>query len=116
MVSQISISEGKPVIFLPLFIILCISASKDLFEDLKRHKSDEEENQRNVNVYRKEMWIKTHWEKVQVGEIVKIMKDEHFPVDLVCLYSTDSTRLCYIETKNLDGEANLKRKIVHKSI
>ena len=42
------------------------------------------------------------------------MKDEYFPVDLILLYSTDSTRLCYIETKNLDGETNLKRKICPK--
>eukprot|EP01016_Furgasonia_blochmanni_P015457 TRINITY_DN18440_c0_g1_i1.p3 TRINITY_DN18440_c0_g1~~TRINITY_DN18440_c0_g1_i1.p3 ORF type:complete len:121 (-),score=44.90 TRINITY_DN18440_c0_g1_i1:7-327(-) len=38
-IKEISTSGGKPIILLPLTIILTISALKDLFEDLKRHKA-----------------------------------------------------------------------------
>lgn len=38
MIPSISISDGKPVIFLPLSVVLTVSALKDLFEDLKKHK------------------------------------------------------------------------------
>ena len=40
MIPQISISGGFPVIFIPLSIVVSVSALKDLFEDLKRKKSD----------------------------------------------------------------------------
>ena len=39
-IKDISISGGAPVIYMPLFVVVSISAIKDLFEDLKRHKSD----------------------------------------------------------------------------
>lgn len=35
MIDSISISEGKPVIYLPLACVLLISALKDIFEDLR---------------------------------------------------------------------------------
>lgn len=44
MIKQISTSDGVPVNFFPLSIIIIITAIKDLFEDLKRHRSDNEEN------------------------------------------------------------------------
>jgi phospholipid-transporting ATPase len=44
MIPQISVSGGFPVIFVPLSIVVGVSAIKDLFEDLKRKKSDSEIN------------------------------------------------------------------------
>jgi len=46
MIPQISISGGFPVIFVPLSMVVAVSALKDLFEDLKRRKSDNEINLR----------------------------------------------------------------------
>lgn len=40
MIPQITISGGFPAIFIPLSIVVTVSAIKDLFEDLKRKKSD----------------------------------------------------------------------------
>lgn len=42
MIHEISISDDKPVIYLPLSVVVAVSAMKDLFEDMKRHKSDKE--------------------------------------------------------------------------
>jgi P-type E1-E2 ATPase len=50
------------------------------------------------------------WSKVHVGMIVKIMQDQFFPADLVLLNSSAAQGIAYIETKNLDGETNLKHK------
>ena len=45
-----------------------------------------------------------------------IHKDEYFPADLVLLNSSGAKGICYIETKNLDGETNLKHKLSNKEI
>ena len=45
-VPQISVTGGIPNILLPLSFVLFVSATKDLFEDIKRSKSDKEENMR----------------------------------------------------------------------
>ena len=47
---------------------------------------------------------------MHVGHIIKIRINEFFPADIILLNSSQSKGLCYIETKNLDGETNLKHK------
>ena len=44
MIDSISISDGKPVIFAPLMMVISLSAVKDMVEDYRRYKSDKEEN------------------------------------------------------------------------
>ena len=46
---------------------------------------------------------------LRVGDIIKIRNGEYFPSDLALLGSSDKL-ICYIETRNLDGENNLKIK------
>lgn len=45
---------------------------------------------------------------VQVGDIVRVAKDETFPADLVLLSSDRAEGTCHITTASLDGETNLK--------
>ena len=44
----------------------------------------------------------------------KLRKNEFFPADVVILYTSEPKGACFIETKNLDGETNLKHKIACK--
>ena len=71
-IKEISISGGQPVIYLPLSVIVSITALKDLFEDLKRHRSDNEENSRLIKVVRDGCLIQTTWKELRVGEIIKV--------------------------------------------
>ncbi|ERT00307.1 phospholipid-translocating ATPase [Sporothrix schenckii 1099-18] len=48
------------------------------------------------------------WKDLQVGDFVRIYNDDELPADVVVLATSDPDGGCYIETKNLDGETNLK--------
>jgi phospholipid-translocating ATPase len=49
-----------------------------------------------------------YWKDVRVGDFVRIYNDEEIPADFIILSTSDSDGACYVETKNLDGETNLK--------
>ena len=53
MIDIISISGGKPVMLMPLAFVIGVSMIKDIFEDFKRHKSDQMENFKMAWVYNK---------------------------------------------------------------
>ncbi|PGH34099.1 phospholipid-translocating ATPase [[Emmonsia] crescens] len=55
-----------------------------------------------------------YWKNVQVGDFVRIYNEEPIPADVVVLSTSDPDGACYVETKNLDGETNLKvRQALH---
>ena len=53
---------------------------------------------------------KDYWKSVQVGDWLRIYNDDPIPADIVVVSTSDPDGACYIETKNLDGETNLKVK------
>ena len=59
---------------------------------------------------------KQKWCDLKVGTIVKVYEDEYFPCDIIILKTSLPKGLCYVETKNLDGETNLKHKQADKKI
>lgn len=57
---------------------------------------------------------KDFWKNVQVGDFVRLYNEEQVPADIVVLATSDPDGACYVETKNLDGETNLKvRQALH---
>ena len=112
--------SGFPIILIPLSFVCIINGFKDFFEDLKRKISDNKENMSNTNAIkfkrREENFIKINWEKVKLGQIIKVEKGDYFPCDLILIYSSNKNGAAYVETKNLDGETNLKYKESPKDI
>lgn len=53
-------------------------------------------------------WEKTRWQDINVGDYIMVRNDEDVPADIVILSTSDNDNVCYVETKNLDGETNLK--------
>ena len=115
---EISNSNGKPVILFPLFIVVSVNGVKDFYEDWKRKKSDDQENSKNTLIYsfKKKNFIKKKWKDVLIGDIIKVKEDEYFPADVIILTSSEESNCCYIETKSIDGETNLKFKKTNKKI
>jgi phospholipid-translocating ATPase len=55
-------------------------------------------------------WKKTTWEDVRVGDFVKIKENQSFPADILIISTSEPENVAYVETKNLDGETNLKSR------
>jgi phospholipid-translocating ATPase len=62
----------------------------------------------NVPASGKARFHKDYWKNVQVGDFVRIYNDDQLPADVIILSTSDPDGACYVETKNLDGETNLK--------
>nr|XP_060623435.1 phospholipid-transporting ATPase IF isoform X8 [Anolis sagrei ordinatus] len=96
---------------LPLFFVITVTAIKQGYEDWLRHKADNEVNGAPVYVVRSGGLVKTRSKNIRVGDIVRVAKDETFPVDLVLLSSDRVDGSCYVTTASLDGETNLKTHV-----
>ncbi|KAI5464480.1 hypothetical protein BGZ63DRAFT_421507 [Mariannaea sp. PMI_226] len=51
---------------------------------------------------------KDAWKSIMVGDFVRIYNDDELPADIIILATSDPDGACNVETKNLDGETNLK--------
>ena len=53
-------------------------------------------------------WLTANRKKLEVGDMVMLKENEQVPADIIVLSTSNPDNLCFVETKNLDGETNLK--------
>ena len=94
----------------PFIIVISVSLIREGIEDHQRSKVDKEQNNEKVEVFRDGMWMDTVSGDLKMGEICSIKINGTFPADLVCIDSSLTEGICYIETGTLDGEKTLKVK------
>ncbi|XP_027029904.2 phospholipid-transporting ATPase VA isoform X2 [Tachysurus fulvidraco] len=112
------VNAFQPVLALaPVLFILSVTAIKDLWEDYRRHRSDQEINHMDCLVYSRteRRYVEQYWKDVRVGDFIRLRCNEIVPADVLLLSSSDPDRLCHIETATLDGETNLKQRQVVRS-
>ena len=114
-IKEISYSNGSPIMLIPFSFIVLINGIKDLYEDWKRKKLDDLDNNRLCLVYNniKNKFINKKWEDIKLGDIIKINKNEIIPCDMIILDSSELNGICYVEPKNINGESNLYMKEIN---
>ncbi|KAL8674999.1 MAG: hypothetical protein Q9168_000593 [Polycauliona sp. 1 TL-2023] len=124
-------TTGTYTTIVPLAFFVTLSMAKEGYDDLRRFKLDKAENNKPTVVLRYEdskpevrekptdsvstaqrpgQWQSTKWKDVRVGDVVKLVRNEAAPADLVVLHANGMNDVAYVETMALDGETNLKSK------
>jgi len=97
---------------IPPLLILTMTAFKDLVENIRRWRTDTSLNKSPVYRYNRttHRYQKCQWWDLNCGDIIILLKDDPLPADVLLLNCSDEEGIAYIETKDLDGESNLKQK------
>ena len=107
----LSFSPKNPVSMIATFtFVLIFTMGKDAILDYGRYKQDEKSNSRNCLIFSDKSWKKEKCFKITPGNIIKIKEDEECSCDILIIKSSHSNGYLYVDTKNLDGESNLKEK------
>ncbi|CDW72469.1 cation transport atpase [Stylonychia lemnae] len=112
-IPQTSNLSGTPFELLSLIVILLLTTIIEYHDDFKRKNSDRRENKREVQVYdaKKEIFVKTQWQHLKVGQVVLMEQNDLVPADMILIKSSCPSGLCYLESQNLQGENDLLKKV-----
>ncbi|CAK9112629.1 unnamed protein product, partial [Durusdinium trenchii] len=111
LIPAISNTKGQPATLVPLSAVVFMQAVKDLFEDCQRMHSDRVENSRQAVMVDEQLdETSIIWGQIQPGMVLKVQEGEPISADCLLLTSCHDDGHCCIETANLDGETNLKKK------
>ena len=117
-------TTGNFTTILPLLFFVLLTIAKEGFDDYKRHRLDRVENSRTATVLRPARdasgarpgrgrareWTAIKWRDVEVGDVLRLDRDDDVPADAVLLHVDSTDGVAYVETMALDGETNLKSK------
>ncbi|KAG5183758.1 hypothetical protein JKP88DRAFT_198883 [Tribonema minus] len=122
-IPSITNTFGIPTMLLPLVFVVAVDAVFMVIEDVERHRADRRANSSPTAVWDAAAgkFRAVSWSEVHVGDILKIRNREAIPADVLLLSVAEpdpaaAAGICYVETKSLDGETNLKIRQVPKGL
>jgi len=114
-IDEISNTNGYPTMLAPILIIVLVDGVMAVLEDLEKHEADRVANGTLTAVLQEDgSWSDPiPWMDVRVGDIIRVRNREVSPADVMLLAVAEpdprsKQGLCYVETKSLDGETDLK--------
>lgn len=112
MFSSYNPESSKITTSLPLLLVFIINIIRKGLEDIKRHRADYKQNNKSVLVLERtnSHFIEKPWHSLKPGDIIKIHKYESIPSDIIILKTSEEDFKCFVETADLDGETNLKKR------
>ncbi|KAG0491090.1 hypothetical protein HPP92_007953 [Vanilla planifolia] len=96
----------------PLIFIFAVSATKEAWDDYNRYLSDKKANERKVWVVKEGIRKQIEAQDIRVGNIVWLRENDEVPCDLVLIGTSDPQGICFLETAALDGETDLKTRMI----
>ncbi|OQU81318.1 hypothetical protein SORBI_3006G040500 [Sorghum bicolor] len=96
----------------PLIIMFIVSASKEAWDDYNRYLSDKKANERKIWLVKDGIHRQIKAQEIHVGDVVWLHENDEIPCDLVLIGTSDPQGICYVETAALDGETDLKTRII----
>eukprot|EP00268_Persea_americana_P027236 TRINITY_DN2667_c0_g1_i2.p1 TRINITY_DN2667_c0_g1~~TRINITY_DN2667_c0_g1_i2.p1 ORF type:complete len:1108 (+),score=144.64 TRINITY_DN2667_c0_g1_i2:417-3740(+) len=96
----------------PLIFIFAVSATKEAWDDYNRYLSDKQANEKEIWVVKNGIKKQIRSQDIRVGNIVWLRENDEVPCDLVLIGTSDPQGICYVETAALDGETDLKTRII----
>ena len=113
----LSFSPKEPTSMIFTFsFVLFFTMGKDAVLDYGRYKQDQKSNSRKCLIYKNKKWKKEKCYEIIPGNIIKIKEDEECSCDILIIKSSNINGYLFVDTKNLDGESNLKEKYVVESL
>ncbi|KAL1882968.1 hypothetical protein Daus18300_000606 [Diaporthe australafricana] len=135
-------TTGRFTTLIPLLIFVASTIAKEGYDDWKRYTLDKAENASKVTIMGTEHgttskqhgkrvsaadselalspsmdqkgsnapWTTSRWGDLKVGDILRLVGDEQVPADIVLIHADEG--LAFVDTRALDGETNLKSKMV----
>lgn len=118
-VPAITNTDGYPTVFIPLFVVLLLFGLLKALEDYERHIADKKANSLPTSRYNyaTKEFEGINWADLEVGDLVMVQSRQGIPADIALIQTAEENPanpkgICFIETKSLDGETNLKSRNV----
>lgn len=91
-----------------LYIQICLIILEGVFEGLKyfkTYKNDLETNSQSAQIYdvEKKTFLKAKWMDIKVGHIIKVLKDEIVPADIILIETLDQNHTCAVDESSING-------------
>ncbi|KAG0381234.1 hypothetical protein BGX24_000004 [Mortierella sp. AD032] len=82
-----------------------------LDEQNSQQQQQQQNNDPNASTAPQPEFCKEQWHHLRVGDFILLKNNQAVPADAIILSTSEAEGSCFIETKDLDGETNLKTRM-----